>query len=372
MDINLFAGAGGLGLGLRQAGFAPSHYFEIDRPACQTLLHNITSTTPTLEGVVSEGDLSLMEWLDTGPPIRLLAAGTPCQPFSLGGSHLGQEDSRNLFPHVLKAVRALSPKCVLIENVRGLHRPSMGAYFQYIIDQLTHPWIEPVTDENWLDHHTRLAQDLQVMQGEAPYKVQWALLNAADYGAPQVRYRLFIIATRSDVDRYEFPAKTHSKNALINDQRTGKYWARHGRLNSDKKPRNDILETPALMPWTTVRDVLAGLPDASPNEDMDANNHWVIPGARSYPGHTGSSLDWAAKTMKAGVHGVPGGENTIVCDDGRVRYFTLREMARIQTFPDEHFFCGARSSVVKQIGNAVPCILAAAVARPLLRLLEPS
>ena len=99
-------------------------------------------------------------------------------------------------------------------------------------------------------------------------------------------------------------------------------------------------------------------------------NHWRIPGARSYPGHSGSRMDWPAKTIKAGVHGVPGGENTIVEDNGAFRYFTLRETARIQTFPDTHFFEGARIHVTRQIGNAVPCDLAAAVGRPLFEFIE--
>ena len=103
---------------------------------------------------------------------------------------------------------------------------------------------------------------------------------------------------------------------------------------------------------------------------MECNNHWKIPGARAYPGHTGSTLDWPSKTLKAGVHGVPGGENMMVCDNGSLRYYTLREMARIQTFPDGHYFTGARSNVTRQIGNAVPCDLAAAVAAPLRKLFD--
>jgi DNA (cytosine-5)-methyltransferase 1 len=98
-------------------------------------------------------------------------------------------------------------------------------------------------------------------------------------------------------------------------------------------------------------------------------NHWLINGARKYAGHAGSILDWPSKTIKAGVHGVPGGENTIVDDSGRFRYYTLREIARLQTFPDAHYFCGARMHITRQIGNAVPCLLAAAVARPLFDLL---
>ena len=101
-------------------------------------------------------------------------------------------------------------------------------------------------------------------------------------------------------------------------------------------------------------------------------NHWIIPGAREYLGHSGSTLDWPSKTIKAGVHGVPGGENTILDNDGVFRYYTLREAARIQTFPDQHFFKGARIHVTRQLGNAVPCLLAAKVATPLLSLVAQS
>jgi len=80
-------------------------------------------------------------------------------------------------------------------------------------------------------------------------------------------------------------------------------------------------------------------------------NHWKLQGAKSYPGHSGSTMDWPAKTIKAGVHGVPGGENTIIEDAGTFRYFTLREAARIQTFPDEHLFKGARIHITRQIGK---------------------
>ena len=124
------------------------------------------------------------------------------------------------------------------------------------------------------------------------------------------------------------------------------------------------------LPWLTVRDALSDLPSPSRTEETAAMNHWIIPGARSYAGHTGSSLDWPSKTLKAGVHGVPGGENTLR-DDGRFRYYTLREAARLQTFPDAHIFQGARLHVTRQIGNAVPSRLAAAVASPLRKLITP-
>jgi DNA (cytosine-5)-methyltransferase 1 len=95
-------------------------------------------------------------------------------------------------------------------------------------------------------------------------------------------------------------------------------------------------------------------------------NHVLIPGARSYQGHTGSPLDEPSKTLKAGDHGVPGGENTIVMENGTVRYLTIREAARIQTFPDEYFFPGAWTESMRQLGNAVPVKLSEIVARSIL------
>lgn len=122
----------------------------------------------------------------------------------------------------------------------------------------------------------------------------------------------------------------------------------------------------------TVRDELNGLWEPAENEERAEANHWRIPGARLYRQHTGSGLDWPSKTIKAGVHGVPGGENIIVADNNKHRYYTLREAARIQTFPDEHVFLGSRSRITRQIGNAVPCRLGEAIARPLHALLNGS
>jgi DNA (cytosine-5)-methyltransferase 1 len=119
---------------------------------------------------------------------------------------------------------------------------------------------------------------------------------------------------------------------------------------------------PEASAWRTVRDALAGLPEPAPRADGRFPDHVLMPGARPYPGHTGSPLDRPAKTLKAGDHGVPGGENMLVRPDGSVRYFTVREAARLQTFPDDFVFSGAWSESMRQIGNAVPVALARAVA----------
>jgi DNA (cytosine-5)-methyltransferase 1 len=113
--------------------------------------------------------------------------------------------------------------------------------------------------------------------------------------------------------------------------------------------------------WRTVREALLDLPD--PEKLMPSGrtfhlNHSHQPGARPYPGHTGSPLDLPAKTLKAGDHGVPGGENMMVNDDGSYRYFTVRESARLQTFPDGYKFHGAWGETMRQLGNAVPVELA--------------
>ncbi len=124
-----------------------------------------------------------------------------------------------------------------------------------------------------------------------------------------------------------------------------------------------LKEKPRGGRWQTVRDAISDLPDPElqPGVASNYHDHRLQPGARSYPGHTGSPLDEPAKTLKAGVHGVPGGENMLRRPDGSVRYFTIRESARLQTFPDKMVFHGSWTETMRQLGNAVPCRLAQAV-----------
>lgn len=379
IDIELFAGAGGLALGLQQAGFIPDYLFEIDKHSCVTMRANHISKKGLLHGEIKEGDIREVDWSNYRMPVRLLAGGAPCQPFSLGGKHLANRDGRNLFPEVLRAIRSLRPLVIVLENVQGLTRPSFQPYFDYIVRQIEFPSISPRPDELWGEHDKRIKQHQYSCNREPEYHVEWKVLNAADYGVPQNRRRVFFVATRADsLPKFEFPPPTHSRTALIADQQSGLYWVRH-----EMKPRE--LQTPQpgrlngalfnenrLQAWRTVRDTLMNprLPPPAKSEKESRNNHWEIPGARLYAGHAGSDLDWPAKTIKAGVHGVPGGENIVRLDDGSFRYFTLRETARIQSFPDEYIFEGARSQITRQIGNAVPCLLAMLVGDSVMRLLE--
>lgn len=204
----------------------------------------------------------------------------------------------------------------------------------------------------------------------------YRVVNAADYGVPQKRERVFIVGFRSDLGiSWSFPKETHGYEALLNSQWiSGSYWDRHkiakikrakptARLQKRIENLRRSYEGGAInrKPWRTVRDALIDINDPRKGEG-DFYNHRSQPGARQYPGHTGSPLDLPSKALKAGVHGVPGGENMMVMDDGDVRYFTAREAARLQTFPDGYKFHGAWSEIMRQLGNAVPVRLAQVVA----------
>lgn len=371
IDVNLFAGAGGLAVGLEMAGFAPLHLYEKDTRACDTLRHNTGGSNPALRASVFEKDVKEIAWSDLGQAVRLVAAGAPCQPFSLAGKHRASEDGRNLFPEVVRAVRELNPAAVLVENVRGLLRDNFRDYFEYILRQLECPSIKPISGELWRNHDQRIRTH-QCTVGYVPeYHVGWRLLNAADFGVAQTRLRVFIVATRYGLPHYGFPDPTHSREALVRTQSTGEYWRKHRVRKRECALMNGHLPqgVGSTEPWRTVRDAIADLPKPTNQEEGAWMNHRLIHGARTYSGHSGSAMDTPAKTIKAGVHGVPGGENTVIEDDGKVRYFTFRELARLQSFPDKYFFPGARIHVTRQIGNAVPPGLARAVAQQLYQLL---
>ena len=376
-DIEIFAGAGGMTLGLQKAGFRFSHIFDNDPHTCETLKTNHSSKGGLLHVEVHEEDISKLKWEEFNEPIRLLAGGAPCQPFSLAGRHLADKDDRNMFPEVLRAVRSLRPQAVILENVQGLARASFRLYLKYILRQLKWPSLAPKKEEAWQKHDERLSQYQEATTDEYEYYVNWALLEAADYGVAQNRRRVFIIATRADVTgKFYFPPVSHKKEALIRAQTNRDYWT----IRRSTPPIGGLNSTTALDlddfvgfdAWKTVRDAISDLPSPAASELLSAYNHWMIPGARIYRGHTGSRLDWPSKTIKAGVHGVPGGENIVLLDDGTYRYFTLRETARLQGFPDEFIFRGARIHVTRQIGNAVPVDLAEAVGRKLFRQLTGS
>jgi DNA (cytosine-5)-methyltransferase 1 len=372
-------------LGLRRAAFDPLAIVEVDAEACETLRRNSGTGRPHQSGLpLHEIDVRDFDFASIKTDIDLLAAGAPCQPFSWAGSGQGQHDDRNMFPEVIRAAAALAPKVVLIENVKGLLRPSFAAYFDYICLKLTFPDVRKAKAESWQSHCSRL-RDLQE-RGATPgltYTVSKTVLNAADYGVPQWRERLFIVAIRSDIRlKWNPPPASHSLERLLWSQwRSGDYWREHGlpvrRRIGVLSPRfrsavNLLTDVAPHAPkrWLTVRDGLAGLPRLRQGQRTEVPpNHFLNPGARAYSRHNGSPLDEPAKTLKAGAHGVPGGENTLALGGGRVRYFSVRECARLQTFPDDYVFPETWSRAMRQVGNAVPVILAEAVGKQIAGLL---
>jgi DNA (cytosine-5)-methyltransferase 1 len=374
VDVELFAGAGGMTLGLSAAGLAPDVLFELNHRCCATLRTNAKGRSPLIGGTIHEEDVEHVDWRRLSGRVRLLSGGPPCQPFSLAGKHQADRDGRNQFPATMRAIRSLMPAAILLENVPGLLRPTFRPYLDYIGRQLASPSLAPRKGELWNDHDARLQQHQHSRRYAAEYHVRCWILNSADFGVPQVRLRVAFVATRAEFDAPLEPMPSHSRQALIAEQEDGDYWRRR-RLRykqRDEWPRRVQGRSAELegnhKPWETVRDCLHGLPNPPPVSDS-GDMHWLIDGARLYMRHSGSELDWPAKTLKAGVHGVGGGENVLVLDNGSFRYFTLREMARLQGFPDEYCFEGPRSRVIGQIGNAVPCRLAEMLGRSIGRAL---
>jgi DNA (cytosine-5)-methyltransferase 1 len=378
-SVELFTGAGGLALAIESAGFHHDTVIERDQDCCATILENQARGFTLLEGWnLFPGDVRNFDYSTVRAEIDLLAGGPPCQPFSIGGKHKAFDDQRDMFPEVVRAVRELRPRAILVENVKGLTRKTFANYFTYIVMQLSHPEIVRRKGESWIEHRARLERyHTRGSWSGLEYNVVPRLLNAANYGVPQRRERVFFVGFRSDLGvEWTFPEETHSLESLLVDLWvTGEYWDQHGiaKKNRPKIPArfaarvNEIKSSKSVglfrtAPWRTVRDALSGLPDPETCQCSEFHNHRHNPGARSYIGHTGSPLDEPAKTLKAGDHGVPGGENMLLKPNGSLRYFTVRESARLQTFPDDYVLHGAWTEAMRQLGNAVPVRLAETVA----------
>jgi DNA (cytosine-5)-methyltransferase 1 len=376
-SVELFAGAGGLALGCELAGFNSVKTVEWDRWACDTMRENKAHQYPLVANWdVVESDVRKVDWSGV-EEIDLVAGGPPCQPFSMGGKARSADDKRDMFPAATEVIRELKPRAFILENVRGLTRSAFSNYFSYIQLRLAHPLMVARDAETWADHYARLqAEHTSGHNEDLEYQLVPTLVNAADYGVPQQRHRVFLVGFRSDQEaEWSFPAPTHSYDALLHDQWvTGAYWERH-KVPVSKRPlltdrenrrverlRKLTQSELGARPWRTVRDALEDLPEPTVKGSGVHLNHFLQPGAKAYPGHTGSPLDLPAKALKAGGHGVPGGENMLRRVDGTVRYFTIRESARLQTFPDRYELHGAWGEAMRQLGNAVPVKLAQVVA----------
>ena len=374
-SIELFSGCGGLALGLARAGFEHEIMIEWDEDAVATVLHNRKRGIQHIRHwPLEHADVRTVDWKRFAGRLDLVAGGPPCQPFSIGGKHGGQDDGRDMWPEAIRAVRETMPQAFLFENVRGLTRNAFAHYLRWILAHLRDPEATRRPMEDHSEHTLRLESSAK----PSLYEVIVAQVNAADFGAPQKRHRVIIAGVRRELGiELHAPVPTHSRERLLWDQWvTHEYWHRHHlAIPSDTaiasidnaavhRLRASFFAPPAL-PWVTVRDALSGL-----GEPNGSANHVFQHGARSYAGHTGSPLNQPAKALKAGDHGVPGGENMMVRDDGSVRYFTTRESARLQGLPDSFQFPRSWTESMRQLGNAVPSHLSEAMGRWIASALE--
>ena len=263
-SIELFAGGGGLLLGCSLAGFTHELAVEWDGPSCATLRRNEACGYPLIAGTkIHEGDVRDVSWNNYVGQLDLLAGGPPCQPFSLGGLARAALDPRDMFPAMTHVLSVLRPRAFVIENVKGLTRSSFADYYSYILLRLQHPTLTAREDESWRDHLARLSREhTSGVHDDLRYEVVPTVVDAADYGVPQHRMRVIIVGFREDVNAdWSFPAKTHSGAALFEAKQSGDYWERHAVPMRGRSLGSRHSGDAGLLPWRTVRDALAGLPE---------------------------------------------------------------------------------------------------------------
>lgn len=329
-SIELFAGAGGLALGVEKAGFDTIGLIEFDKNAADTLKKNRPNWNVINDDIANISCLDLVEYFSIKRgELDLLSGGAPCQAFSYAGKRLGLEDARGtLFYHYAMFLKKLQPKMFLFENVKGL---------------LTH------------DHGKTYATMLNIFE-EAGYTIDKKVLNAWDYNVPQKRERLITIGIRNDLvgkTEFIFP-EAHKYKPVLRDIL----------LDCPKGPgvpygerKRKIFElVPAGGYWKDIDPAIA-------KEYM--KSCWNMEGGR-----TGilrrMSLDEPSLTVLTS----PSQKQTERCHPLEARPFTVRENARCQMFPDDWEFCGNVSSQYKQVGNAVPVSLAYDVAKEIYNSLE--
>jgi len=327
-SIELFAGAGGLALGLEQAGFEHIGLIEFDKWAAATLKKNRPNWNVLCEDVekVCERDLEKEFNIKKGE-LDLLSGGAPCQSFSYAGKRLGLNDVRGtMFYHYANFLNVLQPKMFLFENVRGLLTHDKGKTFETICDIFK----------------------------EQGYRIDFKVLNAWNYGVAQKRERLIVIGIRNDLEKLKFTfPKEHDYKPVLRDILQDVPESEGAKYSEKKEKLFELV--PAGGYWRDIPEDLA-------KEYM--KNCWYMGGGR-----TGIlrrlSLDEPSLTVLT----TPQMKQTERCHPTEVRPFTIRENARIQSFPDEWQFEGSIANQYKQIGNAVPVNLAKEIGKEIIKTL---
>lgn len=201
-SIEIFAGAGGLALGAAKAGFNHDALLEWDADSCNALRSNVARKDWKFgDWKILQGDIRDYTFSTFKNRVDLVSGGPPCQPFSIGGKHKGFKDTRDMFPQAARVVSEVAPKVFVFENVRGLLRESFSEYFDYVIFRLRYPEEVKGEKETWKEHLARLERiHTRGNYSGLHYKVLHRLINAANYGIPQKRQRVFIVGFRSDIE----------------------------------------------------------------------------------------------------------------------------------------------------------------------------
>lgn len=331
--LELFAGAGGLALGMEKAGFESVLLNEIDNHACNTLRENRP------EWNVVEGDVSNIDFTPYQGQIDVLTGGFPCQAFSYAGKKLGFEDTRGtLFYEFARAVKETSPKMFIAENVRGLLNHEGGQTLntiKQVIDDLGYDLIEP------------------------------RVLKAIFFQVPQKRERLFLIGIRKDLSKYisfKWPAPFVRIMTLADALKAGE-------LYSEDVPNSIGQKYPKRK-----AEILSNVPPGGYWKDLpdELQREYMMKSYFLGGGKTGMArrLSWDEPSLTLTCS--PAQKQTERCHPEETRPLTVREYARIQTFPDDWKFSGPMTAQYKQIGNAVPVNLAYAVGRAVVSALNSS
>lgn len=328
--IELFAGAGGLALGVEKAGFNTIGLVEFDKEACETLRKNRPEWNVICDDIanVSSKDLEKYFNIKKGE-LDLLSGGAPCQAFSYAGKRLGLEDARGtLFYHYAVFLEKLQPKMFLFENVKGLLTHDNGKTYKTILNIFE----------------------------KAGYKIQKDVLNAWDYGVAQKRERLMTIGIRKDLVNkihFKFPEK-HDYKPVLRDV------------------LQNVPDSVGVPYGENKRKIFELVPAGGYWRDIDpeiAKNYmkscWNMEGGR-----TGILRRMSMDEPSLTVLTSPSQKQTERCHPLEARPFTVRENARCQSFPDDWEFCGKVMSQYKQVGNAVPVNLAYEVAKEIYKALE--
>lgn len=328
--IELFAGAGGLALGLEQAGFEEVALIEIDKTACETLKLNRPKWNVLNEDIVEVSKRNLLKEFNLKEgELDLISGGYPCQSFSYAGKKLGLDDVRGtMFYYYAEFIKQLKPKIFFAENVKGLTTHDGGKTIETMIN---------------------VFEDLG-------YKVEWKVLNAWDYGVAEKRQRVVIIGIRKDLTdkvKFEYPIP-HEYKPVLRDVLKDVPESVGAKYPEKKKKVFDLVP-----PGGYWRD----LPDDVAKEYM--KSCYYMGGGRT---GIARRLSWDEPSLTLTCS--PMMKQTDRCHPDESRPFTTREYARIQSFPDNWNFAGKMNDIYKQIGNAVPVNLAKCVGESIMTALN--